>query len=113
MGWWERYDGTVIGDELADVVGDALDAMVKKLVKKFPRITRDQIRHTIAFCGNYTRHFDESTEQTKEDKVLLVLSAGEMDTWLEEHSIASDESKRIAPGTDLMNVKSPFEEVGV
>ncbi|KKK55797.1 hypothetical protein LCGC14_3070930, partial [marine sediment metagenome] len=51
MGWWEMHDGTVIGDELADIAGDCLEEMVKKMVAEFPEVTRDQVLHTLAFCS--------------------------------------------------------------
>ena len=113
MGWWTEYDGTVIGDELADIVGEALDALVEKVVAKFPEITRDQVLHTIGFCGSYFKHFDDGKELNLKDKLLLVLPAGDRDKYTKAHEVPDDESKLLAPGTGLMNAKNPFEKAGV
>lgn len=113
MGWWSSYDGTIIGDELADIVGDSLDEMVGKLVARFPEITRDQVLHTIAFCGSHFKHFDEDQKFTKKTKLLLVLPAGDRDKYTKAHEVPEDESKLLAPGTTLMNAKNPFEKVAV
>jgi len=110
MGWWDQYDGTVIGDELADIVDDAMEEMVNKLVAQFPDITRDQVLHTIAFCGSHFEQFDDGKKLTKEDKLLLVLPAGERDKYADAHRVPTDDSKLVAPGTGLMNIKNPFEK---
>jgi len=109
MGCWTQYDGTVIGDELADIVGESLDEMVGKLVKKFPEITKNQVLHTIAFCGSYLRHFDKGRKLAKKDKLLLVLPARDRDKYCGAHRVPEDETKLLAPGTGLMNVRNPFE----
>ena len=74
MGWWQTYDGTVIGDELADIVDDWLDKLVGELVKKYPTIAREQVLYTIAFCSGYLGHFDKDKEWTDLDNVLTVMS---------------------------------------
>ena len=52
MGWWKTEDGTVIGDELADIAGVHLEKMEEEMLRKYPNLTGAQIRHTMAFCGN-------------------------------------------------------------
>ena len=108
MGWWESYDGTVIGDDLADIAGECLDGMVKKMVAKFPQITRDQVLHTLAFCSGYFKHFDGKRKVTKKDKILLAMPVCDMARWIKGHRVPPDESKLVAPNTGLMNVKNPF-----
>ena len=73
MGWWESYDGTVIGDSLADDVGEHFDKMVSALVKRYPEISRDQVLHTMAFCSGYFKHFDQKREMSDVDKILVVM----------------------------------------
>lgn len=108
MGWWEAFDGTVIGDALADIVDGDLDVVVKKLVVEYPSISREQVLHTLAFCSGFVPHFDDGKEMTDDDKVLVVMTVGQRKEWREQHSIPPDMSKRIAPETDLMNVRNPF-----
>jgi len=110
MGWWEMHDGTVIGDELADIAGDCLEEMVKKMVAEFPEVTRDQVLHTLAFCSGFLKHFDGAKKPNKDNKILLALPIAERNKWANKHQVPRDESKRVAPGTELMNVRSPFEE---
>ena len=110
MGWWEMYDGTVIGDELADIVGECLDGMVKKMVARFPEVTRDQVLHTLAFCSAYFKHFDGKRKVRKKDKILLAMPICDRDKWASRHRVPLDESKLVAPGTGLMNVKNPFTD---
>ena len=111
MGWWEGYDGTVIGDELADLVEPVIDKMTKEMVAKWPKITRDQVLHTIAFCSGYLKSFDKDRDiqaTVAVDKILAVMTVEQMRNWNEEHRIPPDSSKRVAPGTELINVKNPF-----
>lgn len=108
MGWWESYDGTVIGDELADIAGECLDGMVKEMATRFPKITRDQVLHTLAFCSGYFKHFDGKRKASKKDKILLAMPIRDRDRWTKRHRVPSDESKLVAPGTELVNVKNPF-----
>ena len=110
MGWWESYDGTVIGDELADIVGECLDGMVQKMVVRFPEVTRDQVLQTLAFCSGYFKHFDSKMKVGKEDKILLAMPIRDRDKWAKRHRVPSDESKRVAPSTELRNVKNPFRQ---
>lgn len=108
MGWWESYDGTVIGDELADIAGECLDGMVKKMVARFPQITRDQVLHTLVFCSGYFKHFDGKRKVAKKDKILLAMPIRDRDRWVNRHRVPPDESKLVAPNTGLVNVKNPF-----
>lgn len=109
MGWWETYDGTVIGDDLADLVGDSLDKLVNDLVKKYPTISRDQVLHTLVFCSGYLKHFDEKRELDDDsDKILAVMTINQREKWIDEHKVPPDLSKRVAPNTELMNVRNPF-----
>ena len=109
MGWWEQYDGIVIGDEFADLVGNHLEKMVKDLVETYPTISRDQVLHTISFCSGYFRHFDKGREfNVNSDKILCVMTINERRKWHNEHEIPPDMSKRIAPDTELENVFNPF-----
>jgi len=108
MGWWESHDGTVIGDELVDIVEDRFDKMVSDLVKEYPEITRDQVLHTMAFCSGYFEHFDKKRKMSSLDKILGVMTVKQMRRWNSRHEVLPDMSKRIAPDTDLMNVKNPF-----
>lgn len=108
MGWWGMYDGTVIGDELADIGGDYLEGMVDKMVERFPEITRDQVLHTLVFCSGYFKHFDEKRRMTKKDKILVAMPIHDRDRWVNRHRVPPDGSKLVAPGTSLMNVKNPF-----
>ena len=107
MGWWEAYDGTVIGDELADIVGECLEAMVGKMVKRFPTVARDQVLHTLAFCSGCLKHFDDKAVG-RPAKILVAMPIKERDEWVESHRVEEDESKLVAPGTGLMNAKNPF-----
>lgn len=111
MGWWETYDGTVIGDELADLVGEHFDKLVSDLAKKYPAITRDQILHTMAFCSGYFKHFDKDRDieaTAHKDKILMVMTVEQKRKWGEYHQVPPDMSKRVAPDTELMNVRNPF-----
>ena len=109
MGWWEQYDGTVIGDELADIVAEWLDKLVVELVKKYPTITRDQILHTIAFCSGYLKYFDKDRQfDDNSDKILGVMTINQRRKWNDENEVPPDISKRIAPNTELENVFNPF-----
>ena len=108
MGWWESYDGTVIGDELADVVGSWMDNLVICLVEKYPTISRDQVLHTIAFCSGGLPHFEKGRRTLDSDKALAVMSITQKRRWNSRHKIPPDLSKRIASGTSLENVFNPF-----
>lgn len=108
MGWWEMYDGTVIGDGLADIVGDALEGMVGKIVERFPDVTRDQVLHTLAFCSGYFKRFDDKRRMNKKDKILVAMPIVDRDKWTHAHRVPPDESKLVAPGTALTNVRNPF-----
>ena len=108
MGWWEQYDGTVIGDGLADIAEGAIDKVVKDLVEAYPQITREQVLHTIAFCSGYLKHFDEGKKFKKSDKLLQVVTVKQREEWIDKHGAEPNMSKRIAPNTTLMNVRNPF-----
>ena len=108
MGWWECYDGTVIGDELADVVGDWIDKLVAELVSKYPTITRDQVLHILTFCSGYFKKFDDKREWSGTDRILQVMTIKQRDNWTRRHRVLPDMSKRVAPNTELMNVYNPF-----
>lgn len=109
MGWWEQYDGIVIGDELADIVGVWIDKLVAELVEKYPTISKDQVLHTIAFCSGYLGQYDKNREIIdSEEKILAVMTVKQRREWNGEHGVPPDMSKRIAPDTELMNVYNPF-----
>ncbi len=105
MGWWECYDGTVIGDELADIVSDRLGLLIEDLVTEYPTISRDQILSTLAFCSGWLGHFDKPSVQ---DKILVVMTVKQMRSWEVRHKSLPDMNKRVAPGTPLENVFNPF-----
>ena len=108
MGWWESYDGTVIGDELADIVDNCMDKLVNELVKKYPTITRDQVLHTLSFCSGYFKKFDDKREWEDTDKILQVMTIKQRDNWTRRHRVPPDIDKLVAPDTELMNVRNPF-----
>lgn len=108
MGWWETNDGTVIGDSLADIVGEWLDKLVGELVKKYPTISRDQVLHTLVFCSGYFKQFDGDRKLTKVDKILQVMTVKQSKEWVAKHRAEPDMSKRVAPNTELVNVLNPF-----
>lgn len=107
MGWWQTYDGTVIGDDLADMVGRHIDRLTSELFDKYPTISRAQILSTISFCGNYIRQLDKG-EPTSDEKRLVVMTKEQCEEWRKEHKVPLDESIMVAPGTGLLNVKNPF-----
>ena len=108
MGWWECYDGTVIGDGLADIVDDWIEKLIAELVSKYPTITRDQVLYTVSFCSGYLKHFDEKRKTTNQDKILAVMTRQQMRRWNSRHKVPPDMSKRVAPDTELLNVHNPF-----
>ncbi len=111
MGWWECYDGTVIGDELADIVGDWVDNLVEDLVKRYPTITRDQVLSTMAFCSGYLKHFDKDGDieaTVNMNKILTVMTIEQMRNWYDQNRLPPDMGKRVAPDTELVNVFNPF-----
>jgi len=108
MGWWKSYDGTVIGDELADMVDDWLGKLVVELVEKYPLITRGQVLHTIAFCSGYLECFDKNREITEADKILATMIVKQRRKWHKKNEVLPDTSKQIAPDTKLQNVYNPF-----
>ena len=111
MGWWQCYDGTVIGDKLADIVGEWVDKLVAELVEKYPIITRDQVLHTIGSCSGYLKHFDKDRDieaTANIDKILTVMTVEQMRNWHDQNRVPPDTSKRIAPDTELENIYNPF-----
>lgn len=108
MGWWQCYDNTIIGDELADLVGDWMNTLVADLVAKYPSISRDQVLHTIAFCSGYLPHFDKGRELDNSDRGLAVITIKQKRRWAARHEVPPDVSKRVAPDTTLVNVFNPF-----
>ena len=108
MGWWECYDGTVIGDELADFVDDWIDKLIAELIKKYPTITRNNVLHTLAFCSGCLKKFDDNQKMIDTDKILVVMTIEQMREWNSSHKVPSDISKQVAPNTELMNVYNPF-----
>lgn len=107
MGWWQTYDGTVIGDELADIVDNWQDGLMGELLDKYGDITKDQILHTLAFCFNYIEGFDDGKKPHPEDKMLTVMTLkerGERSSGI----CKPDEDRMVAPGTALLNVRDPF-----
>ena len=108
MGWWEAYDGTVIGDDLADIVGGDLELVVDKLVAAYPTITEAQVLHTLVFSSSYFERFDNGKKIADNDKKLVVMTVRQKKEWQEQHSNPPDMTKKVAPNTALMNVRNPF-----
>jgi len=100
----------VIGDDLADTAGAALDELVDKLAKQYPDITKAQVLHTVAFCSGYLTHFDTGKRDLagSHTKVLQVMTLQQRIEFSEQHRVPKDESIMVAPGTGLRNVHNPF-----
>jgi len=107
MGWWEAYNGIVIGDEFADIMDGHKEAVVDELRRKFPDITKEQVLHTVVFCFGYLPAYD-GKEPEDGDMVLQAMTRAERKEWVEQNRVPLDESKLVAPGTGLMNAKNPF-----
>lgn len=112
MGWWHEYDGTVIGDEMADIVGDSLEKLVAELRERWPEITPAQILHTLAFSAGVAANPDTNVISGSEP-ALIVMTVDGKRKWAEEHEVTPPDSEMLAPGTSLLNAKDPFEAVGV
>jgi len=108
MGWWQTADGTVIGDEFADICGVHIDKLIEALIERFPDITRNQVLNTLSFCSGYLKAFDKGKEQTPDDITLILMTVEQRNKWRETHSVPADESLLVAPGTGLLNVRNPF-----
>jgi len=109
MGWWQCYDNTIIGDELADLVDKWMDVLIADLATRYPSISRDQVLHTIAFCSGYLPHLDKDRKLDDDsDKALGVMTIKQKRRWDARHEVPPDISKRVAPDTALVNVFNPF-----
>lgn len=62
MGWWTTEGNLVIGDEPADIVGDALDGALEQCRARFP-FTAEQFLATVAFASG---HISLDTEYSLE-----------------------------------------------
>jgi len=108
MGWWETYNGIVIGDELADLVGDWVDSLTKTLTKKYPTISKAQVLSTISFCTGYLEHYDKKGPRKGGDPVLVQMTREQAIKFGEENTVEANMNIRVAPNTELINVVNPF-----
>ncbi len=116
MGWWSNYDGTVTGDEMADIIDGHEEAMVKDLVARFPEMTKVQLLHALVFSFGYVEEFDgKDAEILDTDKVLQVMTRKEREEWTAPRTISCEEQEAlmVAPGTGLVNAKNPFTGAAV
>ena len=110
MGWWQQDDGTVIGDEMADIVGGWLNQLAGDFLKVFPRATKAQLLNTLAFTTSYIKVFDHEKVDHPDDDVLTPMLFKQQEKWRETHSVPPNMSIRVAPNTPLVNVKNPFKD---
>ncbi len=57
MGWFEGDHGHLIGDELADIIGPGLDALLVECQMSYPDVTPAQFLANVAFASG---HVDET-----------------------------------------------------